>query len=292
LKAATAIARIEEAVGRMDAPRFITLTLRREREETLRAMIDRLFSAFRTLRSDQRWRSRVVAGVWVLEVTRGSRGDGWHAHVHAIIDGEYYRQQELSIDWGKASKGSTIVDIRRVDSRKQAARYVAKYVGKGADVAAWSAAEICDFARGIFRRRTLGTFGKLFGDVARVIDDDPNPIEVRNAIGVQRLIDLRAGGSEHAAYVLALIDQTNRLVQLMTGSTRSNNPQAPPVEPWEHELAYACVLWLRGDSLIDPFQHPYDKWAAHVGGPGRLSLLYDVGEMAGEVDAPSLHQPA
>jgi hypothetical protein len=258
----------------MDAPRFITLTLRRESGESLRAMINRLFLSFRTLRDDRRWRSRVVAGVWTLEVTRGKHGDGWHAHIHAIIDGEYYRQQELSIDWGKASKGSTIVDIRRVDSKRAAARYVAKYIGKGADVAAWSAREICDFARGIFRRRTLGTFGKLFGDVQREVSDEPAQIAVRNCISVQRLLDLSAGGSDHASFVLSLISADNAVIRKMTGCPANNSPSGPPVEPWEYELAYACVLWLRGDSLVDPFQCGYQHWQPHVGGSPQFELAY------------------
>lgn len=51
-------------------------------------------------------------------------------HLHILVRGMYIPQWLLSF-WWKEFTGSPVVDIRYISRRRNAARYVAKYVGKG-----------------------------------------------------------------------------------------------------------------------------------------------------------------
>lgn len=72
---------------------------------------------------------------------KGRRIDSWMAvieepnHQHILIDCDYIPQHTLSEEWHTVTGDSFIVDIRLVDTTKEglaaAARYIAKYLGKG-----------------------------------------------------------------------------------------------------------------------------------------------------------------
>jgi hypothetical protein len=53
---------------------------------------------------------------------------GW-PHLHILLRCGYIAQQQLSL-LSRAYIGSPVVDIRRIDSGRHAARYIAKYVSK------------------------------------------------------------------------------------------------------------------------------------------------------------------
>lgn len=146
-----------------ETPLFITLTLRNSREQ-LSKLIDHLLASFRRLRQSAVWKSRVRAGVGVIEIKRGKGGFGWHPHLHIIALGSYLPQGELSDAWRKSSGGSFIVDVQRARKTPDAAHYVTKYVSKGwtAEVARDhdSLVECIVAMRG---RRLLVTFGDWYG---------------------------------------------------------------------------------------------------------------------------------
>ena len=253
-RAASTAERVSQIALRMDAPRFITLTIKHNAGETLDAVTDRLFDGFRRLRLDKRWKQRVKGGVWTYEVTRGTNGEQWHAHLHILADGDYYPQQELSIDWAKATNGSMIVDIRRVDSRGAAAKYITKYIAKGCDVEQWSTAEILEFAIGIYRRRTMGTFGTAF---RRVTDDEATEesgIAVSNIIGVQRVIDAAENGNEHAQQIMEYAARTCPLVGRLSSNGWAQQIEPRTLEPWEVVRMVNLIEWFKGDSLVDPLK--------------------------------------
>lgn len=256
LRAIATTSRVIEAVSKMDAPRFLTLTLKHDHTRTLKATIEKLFDSFRRLRQDKRWKARVTAGVWVLEVTPGKSADGWHAHIHSVIDGTYYPQSELSIDWAKATGGSMIVDIRRVNSRSEAAKYIGAYVGKGNNIESWTDDQITDYAAGIFRRRTLGTFGKLFADLKHAVSDEPETIAARNICSIPQLIDRANGGNVHASVIVEYLARVNALTRRLIATTEETRPAAPPLAEWERERLYAFVMFYTGCSLTDP-QHAW-----------------------------------
>lgn len=108
---------------------FITLTLCGH-GESLAQKLNRLYLAFRSLRSHLRWKETVRGGAAFLEVKWSDIAQRWHPHLHLIADAKYIDQGELSDIWRGLTKDSYIVDIRRVNDHDAVAGYVTKYASK------------------------------------------------------------------------------------------------------------------------------------------------------------------
>lgn len=154
--------RTAHLVRGMDAPRFITLTMRAE-TTSLSSQLDALCHAFRRLRSRHSWQHHVRSAVYAIEVTLNTTTGLWHPHLHVIADGDYWAQSDLKKEWIAVTGDSSIVDIRAVPDRARAARYIATYIAKPADVERWPPDYIREYAAAIHGRRMLHTTGKLHG---------------------------------------------------------------------------------------------------------------------------------
>lgn len=99
----------------------------------LREQLTRLYLCFRKLRLTKTWKRCVTGGAAFLEVTLNEGTQKWHPHLHLILEGKYYPQEQLSRDWFKLTGDSKIVDIRLINSRNAAAIYVTKYATKAHD---------------------------------------------------------------------------------------------------------------------------------------------------------------
>lgn len=153
-------ATIEREIKGWNAVRFITLTLA-PGQGGLRSQTHRLLSSFRELRRGLFWRRCVRRGFWCLEVTRGREGVHWHVHLHLLVDGSYVPHAQLKTAWHRITGDSYIVDLRFAHDRRNAARYLAKYVQKQADFRGWSPTLILQYAVALHNVRTFGTFGAL-----------------------------------------------------------------------------------------------------------------------------------
>lgn len=143
--------------------RFVTLTLKPE-GRTLIEALNHLYASFVRLRASQTWRRAVTGGGAVTEIKRGSGAKCWHVHLHAIICGSYIEQADLSEAWRQASKGSFIVDVRRVKNGTGACAYLTKYVSKGIDPTVLGAPDDCvECVVALRGRRLLLTFGNWHG---------------------------------------------------------------------------------------------------------------------------------
>lgn len=165
--------RLEAPLQKADSVRFLTLTMPAE-ETDLGPRIDRLYTAFRDLRRRQQWKAHVKGGAFFLETTRGREGRHWHVHLHVIIEGDYWSKESIKAEWSAVLGENANIDIRAVHHRRQAAAYVTKYLTKSTELDGWSPETIRDLARGLHRRRGLGTFGRWH---RHVIDqqDEPEP---------------------------------------------------------------------------------------------------------------------
>lgn len=164
-----------EATRRMDAIRFLTLTLD-HRDEPLAASLDRLLAGFKLLRKQQGWKQHVTGAIYGIEAHPSANGVGWHVHLHALIDGVYWAHDEIKAAWASATGSACIVDIRQVNSRAAAAGYVTKYCTKPPAMRRWSPGQIVEFALGLRGRRLLTTCGHLHG---RDVDAADKPAEPR-----------------------------------------------------------------------------------------------------------------
>lgn len=176
--------RIAQLVKRMNAPRFITLTIETDGLGLSEAMA-KLTESWRRLRRQPEWKERVKGGVYTVEVTRGKDGDRWHPHLHAIVDGDFFLQRMLSDCWLRVTGDSPIVDIRAVIDRRNVAEYIGRYVGKPIGWASWKLEELSEFARAMQGKRLVHTFGNLHN-----VKCDP-PDELLDVKGDRKLCRVR-----------------------------------------------------------------------------------------------------
>ena len=142
----------------LKAPRFLTLTLRNDTGE-LKEQIEFLTMAFRTLRQRAFWKRNVVGGIWYLQVKRGKNSGCWHPHLHILLDGEYMEQTRLSQLWERVTYGSPIIDIQRIYNPEEAAKYVARYSARPANLSDLSLVDRIEVVTALHGKRMAGTFG-------------------------------------------------------------------------------------------------------------------------------------
>jgi hypothetical protein len=206
IKSRQTAARVEEIVQAMDAPRFVTLTVS-NLGRNLKECTDHLVNSFRELRRSKLWKQQVDAGVWTIEAKQGSQENTWHVHMHMIIDSGFIDQSELSSAWLKVTHDSKIVDIRKVNSVKDAARYIAKYIGKPAQFDRFSQDEIVAYATAMKARRLLGTFGKLHNAKPEQTEEILYGSAELSSISVNKLRMLESAGFQPALDVCNLLQR-------------------------------------------------------------------------------------
>jgi hypothetical protein len=117
--------------------RLLTLTLRAG-NTSLIAQLDRLYRSFATFRRRADWKDHVRGGCGFCEVKIGSGSGLWHVHLHAIIEGSWWHQRDISRAWHEITGDSSIVDIRPIGDAGQVSHYVCKYVTKPADASVYA----------------------------------------------------------------------------------------------------------------------------------------------------------
>ena len=105
---------------------FKLLTLSIENRNDLKTQVVLLTKSFRRLRQRRIWRDHVAGGATVIEVKRGS--NGWHAHLHVLLEARYIAWHKLKLHWEAVSGGSA-VHIKRIPPAA-IIQYVTKYVTK------------------------------------------------------------------------------------------------------------------------------------------------------------------
>lgn len=146
-----------------DLYRFVTLTLRHT-DTPLADQIKRLYRSFTRLRAMPAWKQSQRGGAATLEVKWDPQTRKWHPHLHVICAGGYLAKESLSTAWHRATGDSFIVDIRRLDAKKDVAYYVAKYVTKGTNDAVWADADAAqEFVTATRGLRSCATFGSWRG---------------------------------------------------------------------------------------------------------------------------------
>jgi len=151
--------KILHLVQTFDSARFITLTPV-SNDLPLRQQISDMRAAFAKLRRTKRWKSKVINGVYTIEITYNRKTKRWHPHLHLIVDGEYYEKRELSRDWLQATGNASIVAIKSCPSRKNVAKYISSYVSKSSDISSFPKAKQVEWSLATHGQRLVQTFGK------------------------------------------------------------------------------------------------------------------------------------
>lgn len=111
----------------------------------------------------QNFENYVKGGIWFPHIKRSS-GDGrWHPHMHTVLSGDFYPQSELSSDWYLASRGSPVVDIRKITNPDKAANEVARYSANPCDLSKLSLEDCVAVYYALHGRRGCGSWGTAKG---------------------------------------------------------------------------------------------------------------------------------
>jgi hypothetical protein len=258
----------------------MTLTLA-HKGEALDAMLDRLYESFRELRSLPVWHRHVRGGVYAAQVTRNTKKGEWHAHLHIIVDGEYFPQNQLRDAWFAVTGDSKIVDIRPVPDRAKIAKYVAEYVSRPNEVACWGWAAIEEYAEAMHGRRLVHTFGSAHGIKVEDEDDGREPGGGTFVCDTVTLLRWRSKGDAAAvAAVRVLASLGPEWARVLVDRT----------EAWEHggqmpddQLVHTAIATARTVYLRPP------DWKPAAAPPPRVIQPPLISVAGGEKRRPGRH---
>ena len=153
----------------MNRPRFLTLNMAHSKGESCGQVYQRMISAKRKLidRVRKSGKGYLKAGIWAHEATY-SKDHGWHWHIHAIIDGDFWDIDDMSRRW--SGSGGGFAWIEPVKDRKGAAKELAHYVAKQSSFSgdAHIVGEFYRFIRGKRLKATTGAINGLKTKIMRV----------------------------------------------------------------------------------------------------------------------------
>ena len=248
--------RVEECTEKVDCLRLGTLTLKDD-GAGLCDRINRLLTAYRSLRKSDLWKRCVRGAVATLEVTMGGAVRHWHVHLHFVWDGDFMPQPQLKKAWFDATGDSFIVHVKKVHGRKEAAKYVAGYIAKPLDVHNWTDEEVCEYARAVHGRRLLSTSGSFHAVHA---DEDNTPDVTPPSVHLCSVHVIHAAeqrGSHHAAHAADILSRmSNQLALALDRPFTAENTTLPPVD--RREVVFALGVCAELEALWPKLPDPAD----------------------------------
>jgi DNA-directed RNA polymerase subunit RPC12/RpoP len=157
-----------ESVEAIKRPKLLTLTLRNV-PELKREHIRGLRKSFTKLMHRKWYKDRVRGGLQTIEIV--NKGNGWHVHMHVLLDAEYLPQRKIAKDWQEITGDSFMVDIREAGTVKEGLKYCLKYLSK-APVLSGHEEEYREAVKGL---RLVQPFGTLYGELVMRLPSLPCP---------------------------------------------------------------------------------------------------------------------
>lgn len=233
----------------IDSPRMLTLTLK-SNGDPLSEQLRRLNDAFRRLRRRKNWKKHVTGGLFIVEITWNHAKHEWHPHIHALIDGEFWKQADIADEWETVTGDSRIVDIRMIYGRESAVGYITKYMSKSQLSDQIPAGRIVEWSQNTHGARMVGTFGKLHGVKIEMEEDE------------------REGGYEQVAPLEPLLEASERgeaeaksICEQLRLVRRRQFSDGEPLDDAEYErrcrsVADSLRAWWAGKQRISSHHDP------------------------------------
>jgi len=111
------------AVGAMQWPTMLTLTRENLKGPLTVARLRDTMRAFARLRRTKPFRD-VRGGIAAIEATQ--EANGWHDHIHAIVDAKWLDIQPMAKAWTRALRALGSIHIQRLNQRQKALAYITK----------------------------------------------------------------------------------------------------------------------------------------------------------------------
>jgi hypothetical protein len=175
----------------MTNPKWLTLTM--SRAPDLAQGLKDIRAAFGRGRRLKNIKCLVNGGLYKLEAV--PKPDGWHVHIHAIIDGAFLPVQLIWSTWKKSLRAPHGgAHIKKINGKLQA-RDFSKYAAKPEDVATWTPAQLHEFVHAWRNVRMWQTYGKNFNfKLDAELNDPPvNPNVCEKCGSTENWIPIRAG---------------------------------------------------------------------------------------------------
>lgn len=191
-------------LNKMKSPRIIVLTVK----ATTRPLSDQLRTLrldFAKLRRRKFWRTMVTGGAYTLQATRNPKSGLWHPHLHLIVDGTYIPHKLLRNRWHDVTGSAEIIWIQAVHDRPGAAKELARYIGRPADLEDWPAEAIREYALAVNGARMVQAFGDCHGLPVEDRDEPDTEPPDTYRVRLSRLVHLTFRGADTPAKLLVLI---------------------------------------------------------------------------------------
>jgi len=141
-----------------DKPRFLTLTMRHSKKP-LSEQIDFFQKSWRRFYRSTECKAHIDQAIWAFQITYNKKRGEWHPHLHILYKGSFWDQNEIIRLWRICSGGSYIVDIRGIEDREEAIKYIARYVGRPCALAEIPESKYAELYYGTKGRRMFGQIG-------------------------------------------------------------------------------------------------------------------------------------
>lgn len=141
-----------------DSFKFLTLTIANDPD--LKNQVTELIKSFRRLRQRAVWRKHVRGGACIIEVKPGK--EGWHAHLHIVIESGFLPFAVLLEEWKAVSSGQGVY-IKKIHG-SQVVGYITKYLTKEQCTEA-EQKKMTDILRGV---RLFQPFGNWYGPIQAI----------------------------------------------------------------------------------------------------------------------------
>lgn len=161
---------VELLFAGMKKPKWLTLTM--TRAKNVSEGVKRIRRAFAKWRRLKAIKNRIDGGVYQIECK--PKDDGWHVHLHALIDAAYLPKPLIWRTWAYAlNQKSASVDIQGNLSGRKISHYISKYQTKPQDLSGQGPQRAFEFLDLLRNQRLFGTFGNCHNKLEKPDKGDP-----------------------------------------------------------------------------------------------------------------------